>query len=99
MREKIRADSVSVDYQRGVVNIQMYGDESEKTGVTVRGPTKPLEDSDMRINVNIGCQDYQDEEAHAITRVSLRRDEARELGSALLDAARTPADVVTAEKS
>ena len=94
MMEKIRTDNVSVDYQRGVVNIQMYGDESEKTGVTVHGPTKFLEDSDTHINVSIGCQDYQDEEAHAITSVSLSRDEARELGSALLDAARTPADVV-----
>ena len=94
MMEKIRTDNVSVDYQRGVVNIQMYGDESEKTGVTIRGPTKFFEDSDTHINVSIGCQD---EEAHAVTRVSLSRDEARELGSALLDAARTPADVVVGE--
>ena len=97
MREKIRTDNVSVDYQRGVVNIQMHGDESEKTGVVVHGPTKFFEESDAHINVNIGCQDYQDEEAHAATRVSLSRDEAHELGSALLDAARTPADVVIEE--
>lgn len=97
MREKIRTDNVSVDYQRGVVNIQLYGDESEKTGVSVRGPTKFTKDDTSFITVSIACQDYQDEEAHCISGVSLSRDEARELGMALLDATREPADVIVQE--
>lgn len=85
MKEKIITDNISVEAESGVINMYLFGGEG--SGISVSGPTKftPKDDT-AYIRISINCE-HDDGDAVGFAGVNLNRDEAYELGTALLQMA------------